>query len=212
MRIPSSLRVLGAALALSLGAMGQAHAAADYVQNAPGVGTATANARVDFRVTVRQVLFLGIGTGATQPISAAADNGTVDLIEFDITPGVNATTGTSVAATALSGDLGGGAVNVRLFGNGGDITFQATPDAAGLIGQGNPLNIIDYTEITTTSAGGFFPAPQLTNTGVAPYTIGANASTGVVDLTDVWTYSFDNSVVFSNDVYNGKVTYTASLP
>lgn len=213
MRIPSSFRVLGAALALSLGAMGQAHAEADYVQNAPAVGTATATARVDFRVTVRQVLFFGVGTGATATILASslsptADNSTIDEIAFEVMPGITAAFGTPIAATS-GGDLATpGDVSVRVFGNGGTITLGGSTPAAGLSdGLGNSFS---FAEINTVPAGTAITPPTLVNGALAGITLAHTNQ--IVDLKEVWTYEYANTAAVTPGIYTGRVTYTAALP
>ena len=93
-----------------------------------GNGAISADAQLDFRVTIPKILFLQVGTGTN-----VANNATVDLIDF-VVPAADVGNGVAVAATAGSGDLGNGAVTAKVLGNNGDITFTST--TAGALGNG----------------------------------------------------------------------------
>src|SRR3546814_12911547 len=92
-----------------------ANAESQYVD-----GSGSASADLDFQIIIPRILFLRVGTGTD-----FADNGAIDLISFNV-PGASLGNGTSVAATATSGDLGNGAVTARVLGNGGNVTLTST--------------------------------------------------------------------------------------
>jgi len=106
-------------------------------------GALTANARLDFQITVPRVLYLRVGAG-----TAMANNTTVNLIDFNV-PAAQVGDGTPVAATAASGDLGNGTVTARLIGNGGAITFSSTTTGALSNGAGDSIS---YAAIATSVA------------------------------------------------------------
>jgi len=177
-----------------------------------GTGTLTATARVDFRITIPKILFLQVGTG-----TMFANNTAVNLIDF-VVPAANIGDGTSVAATAASGDLGNGVVTAIVRGNNGNINLVATN--AGALNNGS-TDTIPWSQITTTPSAlaGYatqLTPPTLANTTSAPVTL--TAVNKVVDQGARWTYSYANSAIVPPGTYggvnvnNGRVTYTATLP
>lgn len=176
-----------------------------------GNGALTANARLDFRITVPRVLYLSVGQS-----SLAANNATVDLIDFDV-PAAQVGDGTAVAATAGSGDLGNGTVTARLIGNGGPITLVSQANN-GALSNGSGASI-SFSAITTTVASLTSSTPlshpPLTDTGTSSVTLTPTA--GNVIVRDArWTYSYSNTAVVPAGTYGGtnagRVTYTASMP
>ena len=171
------------------------------------VTTGSANARLDFQVTIPRVLMLQVG----------AANSAIDQINFDMsaTPG---NVGNGVAVAGTGGDLTGGAVTAKVLGNNGNVALVAT--------SGGPLknatgDSISYSEITTT------PTTLNTATVLAAPTLADGASSSVT-LTAVnkivaqdakWTFKYKNTNPVAPGVYggsaaggNGRVTYTASMP
>jgi len=208
MRLISS-SILSVALALGIGLFASpASAESSFVTGA--TTPLTANARVDFRITVPRVLYLRVGTG-----TALANNATINLIDFTV-PAANIGDGTSVAASAASGDLGNGAVTARLIGNDGDITLSST--TAGALSDGAGSNI-GYSNISTASAVLVSPtalaAPALADGATTTTTV--TATNRVVNRDARWTYSYNNTQVAPAGVYggvnvnNGRVTYTATM-
>jgi hypothetical protein len=165
-----------------------------------GVGALSANARVDFQITIPRFLSLRVGTAGAP----------IDLVSFTV-PAADVGNATPVAGTG--GDVGGGAVTAAVLGNGGNVTLQAT--TGGPIGNGG-AGQIDWTQITTASSNPSLPAPVLVNGASAGVAVAA--TNGVVNQTATWTYSYLNSAVIEAGTYGGvntnnsRVTYTASLP
>lgn len=195
------------ALAAMLAAPLAAHAESSFQT---GAGALTANARVDFTITIPKVLFLRVGTGTNN-----ATNATIDLITFTV-PAANVGNGTPVAGTG--GDLTGGKVTAVVRGNNGNISFSA--NTAGAMNNGNVTDTINWSEITTTASalttGTVLAAPTIPNSGANSITLAAVNK--VVNQDAQWTYAYANSAVVPAGTYggvnvnNGRVTYTASLP
>lgn len=163
--------------------------------------TGTAEAQLDFRVTIPSVLFLQVGTG-----SFPNDIADVDEIAFEPTP-AEIEAGGPVAATLASGDQGNGVVTVRVFGNNGPVTLSS---AATLLASG--ADEIPWTEIGVTSVGGI-THPAFDATGTTSTILATNPSGRVTNLDGTWEYSFlntDDEVAAGE--YTGTVTYTASMP
>jgi hypothetical protein len=198
----------GLALAAAVVAPLAANAESNFVA---GAGVLNASAHVDFRINIPNTLFLQVGTG-----SLFADNGAIDLIEFNV-QAANIGDGNSVAATLASGDLSNGTVTAIVRANGGNATLGASTTGALGNGAGSSIN---WNEITTTTAalttGTVLPAPVLANGASANLPLAAVA--GVVNQDARWTYAYDNTAVVPAGAYggvnanNGRVTYTASLP
>lgn len=185
-----------------------ASAESDFVS-----GTGNASADLDFQIVIPRILFLRVGTGTN-----FADNGTIDLISFNV-PGASVGNGTAVAATAASGDLGNGTVTARVLGNGGNVTLTSATLGALSNGAGSTIS---YSEISTAVAalggvpGAAMPHPTLADTGTG--SVALTATLGVVNRGATWTYSYDNTNLVAPGTYggvgvqNGRVTYTASTP
>ncbi len=200
------LKIVAAALAM---AMPMAANSESNFQN--GAGVLNATARVDFTIVIPRVLFLRVGTGTT-----FVNDATINLITFDV-PATGIGTGTPVAATAGSGDLGNGTVTARLIGNVGNVSLNvSTPGALS-----NGTDSISYNQITTTVAalGGvplLLSAPILADgAGTAvPFA----AINGVVNRGAQWTYAYANAAPVASGTYggvgvqNGRATYTATSP
>jgi hypothetical protein len=165
-----------------------------------GAGALNTSARVDFQITIPRFLALRVGTTGAP----------VDLVSFTV-PAANVGNATPVAGTG--GDLGAGSVTASVLGNGGNVTLQAT--TAGPIGNGS-AGAINWSQITTASSNPSLPAPVLANGASAGVAVGATS--GVVNQTATWTYSYANTDVIEAGTYGGvntnnsRVTYTASLP
>ncbi len=188
------LLAIQTAVALALAAPMMASAESNLT-----IGSGDASARLNFRVVVPRVLYLGVGTGA----AALADNTTVDNVVFDYSSNATAV-GTGAAAASITGAT----VPVRVLGNNGGITLTSTSTAGGLSnGAGDS---IAWTEITATSddATNFdSPAPS-----GGSFAIPVSAGTRVTARQANWTFSFANSAVVAPGTYAGTVTYTASMP
>ena len=200
-----------AAIALALAAAPLLASAESNITS--GAGTPiTASSRVDFQITIPKVLFLQVGTGTNM-----AANATINQIQFSVAA-ANVGTGTPVAATAGSGDLGNGTVTAKVVGNNGTITFTST--TLGALGNGSG-DTISYGQITTTVAANTsatpLAAPALADAATTTVTL-TPASGKVISRDAKWTYAYANAAVVAPGTYGGinannsRVTYTASMP
>lgn len=189
--------LLKSALALAMAAPLMASAESQLVT---GAGTATA--RLDLRVVIPRVLFLGVGAGAATPL---ASNGSINTLTFDYsTNPLDVGTGAAAASISNDGPLpGGNAVPVRVFGNDGQITITAT----------NPANLtsgadtIPFTELSVSTTNAALPAPGF-NGGTSLPTLAGR----VTNQTANWAYSYANATTPAFGTYTGRVTYTATMP
>lgn len=170
------------------------------------VGAGGASARLDFRVIVPRVLFLGVGTGAAAAVPA--NNTTIDTVTFDYS-GNPAALGTGAAANAISGNV----VPVRVIGNNGQITLAA--NTTGALTNAT-ADTIAWSEISATSSLAALPSPVIPNTGAgATANVTLSSGTKITDRSANWTFSYANSAVVAPGTYgttNGRVTYTAAMP
>lgn len=199
-----------AAIALALTAPFLAHAESTF--NSGTGSPLTANARLDFRITIPKILYLRVGTGTN-----LATNGAIDLIDFTV-PGASLGNSTAVAATAASGDLGNGTVTARLIGNNGTVTFTSTTAGALSNGAGGSISYSQIaTAVATNTTATALPHPALTDGGTTSLTL-TPASGNVINQDAKWTFSYLNTTVPAAGTYggvnvnNGRVTYTASMP
>lgn len=208
-RFPVKALVMSIA-AMAAGLPGMVSAESNFVT---GTGMLTANARVDFQITIPKILFLQVGTG-----TMFANNTAVNLINFAV-PAANVGNGTAVAATAGSGDLSNGIVTAIVRGNSGNINLVATN--GGALNNGVAGDTIPWSQITTTptALAGYattLTPPTLANTTSAPVTL--TAVNKVVNQGAQWTYAYANANIVAPGTYggvnvnNGRVTYTATLP
>ncbi len=161
-----------------------------------GGANITATARVNFSVVIPKFVFLQVGTG-----TFLAANATIDTITFNV-PAANVGNGVAVAATAGSGNLGNGAVTVRVIGNNGNMTLGATGPANLLSGT----DTLAWTQIATAVTGGATHPPV--NGAAVTYT----ATNKVVNVNGTWTYTYLNAAAIAAGTYTGQVLYTATTP
>lgn len=182
------------AAAVLLCTVGSVRAESTYRQ-----GSGSATARVNFAITFGHRLFLGIGTGATT--NPLASNGTLDTVTFNYSGNPQAV-GTGAAASSVTG----AAVNVRVYGNNGQITLSVS----------NPPNLVSgtqtipFSQITVTSSTATLPAPAMGGAPVYPL----RDFFGLLRTTNrsaVWTFRYANTVAAAPGVYTGQVTYTAAM-
>ena len=161
-------------------------------------GTTSANARLNFRVTIAEYIEFRVGS----PGAA------VDEIQFS--PSLADIQAPNVVSGS-GGDLTGGEVTVRLLSNTSNaVTVTAyNPSTTGLWDGGTEY--INYANIITTEsgAGGLTP-PILTNAGGNSTTLAA----GPNDINTAWTYTYEHTTGPEPlpGTYTGQVTYTASAP
>ena len=173
---------------------------ASVAQAESRVGTATASARLDFQVVIPGVVFLQVGTGAFRQ-----NIGAIDRIVFEPTD-QQITDGGTVTATAGSGDLGGGQVTVRVFGNTGalDLTSTATDLVSG-------LNTIPWNQIAVAVTGDI-PHDTFDEDGAMSVNLTAQGASPIVNRQGSWTYSYANTAGFRPGTYQGRVTYSVVSP
>ena len=156
-------------------------------------GPSSAIAKLDFRVIVPKVIFLQVGTG-----TAFTDVTTIDRVDFTLTATQAATSGTAVPGVST-----GGAINARVLGNGGNVTFGAVGTVGGLT---NGAQTIPWSEIAPTATGGTLIHPAISGA-----TSSLAATGGVVNSSTVYSFNYSNTSVVAAGTYNGQVTYTASV-
>ena len=169
-----------------------------------GATPLTATANLDFQINIPGILRFRVGT----------DGGTVDRVQFSPTV-LELDNGTDVAGTG--GDLTGGEVTVDLFSNAGQITITPTNNSSG--GLTNGTDFIPYTEILTESSdAAVLPVPVLADAGGTASLPPPTSGTRVTNLTESWTYTYDNTTDYPEGTYGGvdtqggRVTYTATTP
>jgi hypothetical protein len=197
------------------------HAESNFVTTT-GSTSPAANAKLDFKIVIPKVLFLQVGTG-----SSMADNTTVDMVTFTV-PASGIGNSTPVAGTG--GDLGAGAVTVRVLGNTGNVTLtNATTGQLSTGISGDPT--VPWTDITVTAGALGSTTTGYTNGAIAhpPFNNDAaggasatattlTASGGLVRREGSWTFAYANTAVKPAGTYgetaakNGRVTYTATAP
>ncbi len=211
------------ALAVSLGILLAtpllSHAESNFVS---GAAATTASAKLDFSIVIPKVLYIRVGTGTD-----AANNTTVDLINFTV-PAANLGDATVVNADAASGDLTNGAVTVRIYGNGGNISLNSA--TTGPMTTGTAGEEVSWSRVTVTPAAlasttaGFtngaitHPAFNTGATGGAGTATTLTATNKVVRQEGKWTFAYANQDVVAAGTYggtaakNGRVTYTVAQP
>ena len=177
-----NLRKLVLASAIAAAIATPATAVANSQISIGGTGT-NAQASVDFRITIPDFVFFQVGT---------VGNGNVDLVDFSMA-GLEAGDSNPVSSV-------GGALNVVLRSNADNVSIGAS---GGNLTGAVLLGTIPFAEITATeSVGGAIPVPDFGVTN--------NLPAGPYNLTDTWSYSYDNTSVYAPDVYTGQVTYTVT--
>ena len=170
----------------------------------------TASARLNIRVVIPRVLFLGVGAGAGALNDPLAANGTVSTVTFDYTNNPQAVGG---GATNPAASVTGAVVPVRVVGNNGTVSLVAATTGAL---TNATSDTIPWSEISATSSANTLPSPVIPATGsgtAVPLT--PNVGTRVTRLAADWTFSYANSAVVAPGTYgttNGRVTYTAAMP
>lgn len=164
-----------------------------------GPGTLSASAKLDFAVTIPQILLLQVGA-----------SGSISTINFDFTG--NAVAVGTGAVVGTGGDIGGGKVTAKLIGNVGNVTLSSATNGALSNGAGDTIS---YSQITATSSNGFAP-PALADTGIT--SVPVSATNKIINKSAEWTYSYANAAVVAPGTYGagtnstGRVTYTAAMP
>jgi hypothetical protein len=160
---------------------------ADSQLSIGGAGT-TAQANLDFRITIPNFVYFQIGSA-----------GSVDRVDYDLNVGpVQPGSGGPVSATGGTGDGVDGALTVNLATNATSISIAAT---GGNLTSG--ADTIPFADITANDTG-TIPVPDF-GTTITPF------APGGFSLTDTWTYTYDNSSVYNAGTYDGRATYTITV-
>ncbi len=122
------------------------------------VGSAV-QAKLDITVVVPAVLSLRVGTGG----ALNTVNTTIDSLVFTV-PAANVGNGASVAAGATDGDLGNGAVTVRVYSNVGTNVSLNSYVRGPLTSVAG--NTIPWSEITVNKAPHTAPTLNFNNNGI----------------------------------------------
>ena len=162
-------------------------------------GTLTANAKLDYRITVPRILFLRVGTSAGFVDASGGLN--LDRVDFILTP---ADVSSAVPKAGVSGQ-GAYGVTARVLGNGGVVNFSAAGSGTGLTGVGLP--VVPWTQIAPVATGGTLVHPVINALAIALPAVG-----GVVNQNTVYTFNYTNTATLPAGTYNGQVTYTAVMP
>jgi hypothetical protein len=180
--------------------------------------TGKADARLDFTIVIPQVLFLRVGTSSGN----TATDTTVDSIVFTV-PGANV--GDASVIAGVGGDIGAGAVTVRVYGNGGNISLNSavTGPLLNAVGDTIPWSQISVataalgaTTAGFTNAAITHPAFNTTAGGGIGTATSLTAAAKVVRVEGRWTYTYLNTNAVAAGTYggtvvrNGRVTYTAT--
>jgi hypothetical protein len=179
-----------------------------YAESNFVVGAGTAAAKLDFRVVIPRILFLGVGTGAAG--TSLTNTATVDRLTFDYT-GNGQAVGSGVVASSITNSAAFplNAIPVRVYGNNGQITLTST-NSGNLVNSVTAAETIPFTQITGTSS-----VPELTppaaSGGTSLVTLNASSSK-VTSRTANWTFAYANTVTPAAGQFDGTVTYTASMP
>ena len=192
-----SMKLSTLAAAVALASPFVANAESNFTTG--GGANITATAHVNFSIDIPKFVFLQVGTGPVFPAMAA--NATINTITFSV-PAANVGDGTVVNATAGSGNLGNGAVTVRVVGNNGPMTLGATGPATLTSGT----DTLAWTQIATAITGG------ATHPAVNGGTVVYPATNKVVNVNGTWTYTYLNAAPLASGTYTGQVTYTATTP
>ena len=161
-------------------------------------GAGAAAARLNFRVIIPRVLFLGVGTGAL--VTPLATNAAVDTVIFDYTTNPN-----DVGSGLVAGAVTGNVVPVRVFGNNGQISIAVT-NPANLVSGSNTIPFSQFTVTSTSPAN--LPAPSMGGGVVNPVLNTARVTNRAAN----WRFTYANTVAPAGGTYNGQVTYTATMP
>lgn len=171
----------------------------------------TAQANLDFTITIPKFVYVRIGTGST-----LANNTSVDNLTFTV-PAANIGDGTAISGTG--GDLTGGQVTARVMGNNGTIAFSST--TLGALNNGGS-DTISWSQMnvavaanTTASA---LSHPALADGSTTSINLTPTSGTKVTNLDARWTFTYKNENVVPAGTYggvntqNGRVTYAVSMP
>lgn len=160
---------------------------ADSQLSIGGAGT-TAQANLDFRITIPSFVYFQIGSA-----------GSVDRVDYDLNVGpVQPGSGGPIAATGGVADGADGSLSVILATNAASVSIAAS--GGNLTSGADTLPFADITAADT----GTIPVPDFGAT-ITPF------APGGFSLTDTWSYTYDNTSVYNAGIYNGTATYTITV-
>jgi hypothetical protein len=167
---------------------------AESTINSGGGANIQTQARVDFSIVIPKIVFLRVGTSG----------GTIDVITFNV-PAAAVGSGADQTATAGSGNLGSGGVNVQVIGNNGDMTLAVAGVNATLL---SGTDTLPWSEILVATAGGAPAHPAV------PGNVTLTATNKVVSTPagGSWTYTYSNTNAIAAGTYTGRLVYTATTP
>jgi hypothetical protein len=204
---------------LGLAGLASLPAQAESTFTSPATTGSTATARLDFSIVIPQVLFLRVGTSAGNTSTTA----TIDAMTFTV-PATDVGDAGAIAGTG--GDLTAGAVTVRVYGNGGNISLNSA--TTGPLTTGTAGETIPWSQISVTGAALAATTSGFTNAAIThpAFNTGASGGNGtastltatnrLVRVEGKWTYSYLNANLPAAGTYggtvakNGRVTYTAT--
>ncbi len=185
-------------------------------------GAGTANARLNFSITIPKFVFLQVGTG-----TSLATNAAIDTIAFDMTSSP-ASIGNGTPQAGTGGDLLAGSVTARVLGNNFTAAVNLSATTTGAMSNGT--DTISWSEISVAAPTAIAVVPAAASTLAHPGTLAAPFADGAsttVSLTPVakvinqaakWTFSYKNTNVPAPGVYGstvankGQVTYSIAMP
>jgi len=204
---------------LGIASLASMPAHAESTFTSPATTGSTATARLDFSIVIPQVLFLRVGTSAGNTSTTA----TIDAPTFTV-PAANL--GDASAIAGVGGDLTAGAVTVRVYGNGGNISLNSA--TTGPLNNGTATETIAWSQIGVTGGALAATTSGFTNAAIThpAFNTGASGGNGtattltatnrLVRVEGKWTYSYLNANIPAAGTYggtvakNGRVTYTAT--
>jgi hypothetical protein len=195
----TKLSKIALAVALAVPAMASAESAFST-----GATPLTAQARLNFQITIPRILYLQVGSGGPFP----AVDGTIDTVTWSLTPAQ------AIVAGAIAPTSGVVAVQVR--GNGGDISLNSNTPGP-LLNDAVPPDQLAFTTITATSSNANLDHPAFAASGNGT-AVTLTAAGRVVNESANWTFSYAHTGLIAEGIYGGtiakqgQVTYTATIP
>jgi hypothetical protein len=162
-------------------------------------GTGNASARVNVRVVIQRILYLGVGDSSVWGARQNSSTITTRLWDYSTNP-------TAVGTGADPAVQANTFFYVAVFGNNGQISLSA--NNPGVLSNGT--HTIPMTQIVPNFSLGI-AAPAFGGAAVAvPLTAPGSRITNRIGL---WSYRYLNTVVpASGGTYTAEVTYTATMP
>ena len=171
----------------------------------------TANANLDFTITIPKFVYVRIGTGTN-----VADNATIDNLVYTV-PAANIGDGTPITGTG--GDLNNGQVTARVLGNNGTIAFGSTTLGPLNNGDGDTISWSQIgVNVASLATGSPLPHPALVDGTTTTLNLSPTFGSKVTILDARWTFTYLNQDVVPSGTYggvntqNGRVVYAVSMP